>query len=212
VTELPALFSARRLAVAAVQSPGVPEKALALRVRADVLTGRDDRPGARDALAAALEIAPRFVLALQQRAALDEIDKDYDAAIDTYREIITIDSNHVTALNNLAYALAVHRHVPEEALPLAERAVSRAPNNPIVIETLAWTHYLLKDHKQAARLMGQVVLANLPNPEVRMHAAAVFAAIGSRTVAQRELAIALKLNPALAERPDVKDLQALLSK
>jgi hypothetical protein len=47
---------------------------------------------------------------------------------------------------------------------------------------------------------------------VRLHAAFVFSAVGSHRVAQRELAIALKLNPALEARPDVKDLQALLAK
>jgi len=212
VTELPGLFSRRRLAVAAAQWPGIPEKALALHVRAEVLAGRGDRPGARDAIGAALEIAPRFVAALLQRAALDEVEEDRDAAIDTYRQIIAIDGSHMIALNNLAYALAVHRNAPEEALGLAERAVSQAPNSAIVLETLAWIRYLLKDHASAARLMQQVVRANIPNPEVRMHAAVVFAAVGSQSIAQQELAVALKLNPALAERPDVKELQALLAK
>ena len=211
-TGLPGLFSTRRLEVVAAHSPGIPEKAVALYLRADVSAGRDDRSGARDAIGAALEIAPRFVAALLQRAALDEIEGNRDAAIDTYRQIIAIDSNHVIALNNLAYALAVHRNVPEDALPLAERAVSRAPNNPTVLETLAWIRYLMKDHVNAARLMERVVRANVPNPEVRIHAAAVFAAVGSRTIAQRELAVALKMDPALADKPEVKDLQSLLSK
>jgi uncharacterized protein (TIGR03790 family) len=212
VTELPALFSKHRLAVAAAQWPGIPEKALALHVRADVLTGRDDRSGAREAVDGALGIAPRFVAALLQRAALDEIAADRDAVIETYRQIIAIDPGHVIALNNLAYALAVHRQEPEEALGLAERAVSKAPNNAMILETLAWIRYLLKDHANAARLMQQVVRANVPDAEVRMHAAVVFAAVGSHGIAQQELAVALKLSPALADRPEVKELQAQLAK
>jgi uncharacterized protein (TIGR03790 family) len=212
VTTLPALFSKRRLAVAAAQSPGIPEKAVALRLRADTLAVRGDRSGARELIDAALEISPRFVTALLQRAALDELDGHRDAAIDTYRRILEIDSSHVIALNNLAHALAVHRKMPEEALALAERAVSRAPNNPTVLETLAWIRYLLKDHGNAARLMEQVVRANVPNSEVRLHAAIVFAAVGSRAIAQKELAIALKLRPTLADSPEVKDLQAQLAR
>jgi tetratricopeptide (TPR) repeat protein len=212
VTELPALFSKGRLAAVAAQSAGIPEKALALSIRAEALLARDDQSGAREAVRAALEISPRFLAALLQRAVLEEIEEDRDAAIETYRQMIAIDSGHIVALNNLAYALAVHRNAPEEALALAERAASRAPSSPTVLETLAWIRYLLKDHVNAARLMERVVRANLPNSEVRMHAAVVFAAVGSRTIAQRELDIALKLNPALATRPDVKDLQALLAK
>ena len=69
VTELPALFGKRRLALAVGLSPDIPERAVALTLRADGLSARDDLPGARQALDEALEMAPRFVVAMLRRRA-----------------------------------------------------------------------------------------------------------------------------------------------
>ena len=60
--------------------------------------------------------------------------------------------------------------------------------------------------------MEQVIKTNTLNPEIRLHAAIVFAAAGARTIAKEQLSIALKLNPALADALEVKQLQAQLAK
>jgi uncharacterized protein (TIGR03790 family) len=212
VTELPALFSRHQLAVAMTESPGIPEEAVARSLRAEVLSSRGDLPGARQAVVDALEIAPNFIRALLQRAVLEESLDSRDQAIETYKQVLNLDSNHVVALNNLAYSLAVHRKMPMEALTLARRAVALAPTNPQILDTLAWIQHLLGDDASAAKLMQQLVRSNIQSPEIRLHAAIVFAAVGQRGAAQNELAIALKLNPALEGTPEVKQLQAQLAK
>jgi cellulose synthase operon protein C len=171
-----------------------------------------DVSGARQALDDALEIAPRFVYALQQKALLDESAGRRDEAIDTYRRLLDVDANNVVALNNLAFALAVHQKMPMEALGLAKRAVALAPSNPTILDTLAWIQHLLGDNAAAAKVMEQVIKTNIPDPDVRLHAAVVFAAAGAPAVAKQQLSIALKLNPALADNAEVKQLQAQLAK
>jgi len=173
---------------------------------------RGDSAGALKAAAEALEEAPRFVAPMVLAAALDESAGRRDEAIDTYRRILELDANHVVALNNLAYALAVHRKAPAEGLPFARRAVAAAPNSPTVIDTLAWIQYLLGDHAAAAKLVQEVMKSNTLNPDVRLHAAIILAAAGQRPQAQTQLAIALKLRPSLAQSDEVRQLQAKLAK
>ena len=212
VTGLPALFGKRRLALAVDLSPDIPERAVALTLRADGLSARDDLPGARQALDEAVEMAPRFVVAMLKKAGLEESAGQHDAAIDMYKRVLDIDPSQVVALNNLAFALAVRRNMPSEALPLAKRAVALSPTNPTILDTLGWIHHLLGDNATAAKVMEQAVKTNTVNPEIRLHAAIVFAAVGSLPMAKNQLAVALKLSPELANNIEVKELQARLAK
>jgi hypothetical protein len=59
--------------------------------------------------------------------------------------------------------------------------------------------------------MDQVVRANTLNPELRLHAAIIYAAVGQRGQAGTQLKIALQLNPSLADSPEVKELLAQLA-
>jgi uncharacterized protein (TIGR03790 family) len=212
VTGLPAIFSKRKLTVAVEASAGIPERAVALAVKAENLVLRGDTSGARQALADALEAAPRFAAAMMQRAMLDESAGRLDDAIEGYKQLLDIDVNNAVALNNLAFALAVHRKMPMDALAYAKRAVALAPMNPAILDTLGWIQHLLGDDAGAAKVMEQVVKTNTVDPGIRLRAAIVFAAIGARAIAQNQLAIALKLSPSLAGTAEVKQLQSQLAK
>ena len=211
VTEMPALFSKRRLAIAVAQSPGIPERAVALSLRSTATALRGDLGAMRAALDEALQIAPRYVPALVLTASLDEQEGQHERAADRYKQILEVQPNHVVALNNLAYSLAVHRKMPMEGLPYARRAVAQAPTNVSVLETLGWIQHLVGDDASAVKVMGQVARANLPVADIRLHAAIVFAAQGVRAVAENELAAALKLNPALDTSDEVKQLRVKLA-
>jgi Flp pilus assembly protein TadD len=211
VTELPALFSRRRVDGVMGANPGVPEDAAALGIRADNLASRGDAEGARAAVDEALQLAPQFVPTMTLGAMLDERAGRHDEAIEAYRRILEVDPNNVTALNNLAYSIGVRQGKPMEGLPFARRAVTASPSNPTVLDTLAWIQHLLGDDAAAAKLMDQVVRANTLNPELRLHAAIIYAAVGQRGQAGTQLKIALQLNPSLADSPEVKELLAQLA-
>jgi len=211
-TELPSLFSKRRLAAATAQWPGISERAVALVLRADVLSARGDTRSARAAVEQALQVAPNFARALLMDASFDEQSGNRDKALETYRRILESEPNNVVALNNLAYGLAVHRNMPTEGMVFAKRAVVQAPTNPEVLDTLAWIQHLLGDNKTAAGTMAQVVRLNPLDPEARVRAAIVLAAAGALGVAREQVAAALKMNPALANNADVKRLQSQLAK
>ena len=211
-TDLPALFGKRRLATVIEMSPGVPQRAVELVIQAEGLNARTDVNGASEALSEAIKIAPRYMTAVAQKAALDDSAGRRDEAFELYKRMLEIDANSVMALNNMAFTLAVHRKSPAEGLPLAKRAMALAPMNVAVLDTLGWIHHLLGDNASAAKVMEQVVKTNTLDPDVRLHAAIVFAAVGAPAAAKNQLEIALKLNPALANTAEVKQLRAKLAK
>lgn len=203
-TELPALFSRRQLDVWA--RGGLDEAAVKLALRAGVYRARDDVATTESLLVRAVEAEPRLTGALLQLAALAEARGDVDAAIARYRQVIGVDPDHAIALNNLAYALAVHRQALDEALRFAERAAGLS-NLPEVQDTLGWIHHLLGDDRTAARHLETAVAAAPDDAEILLHAAIVHAALGQLPAARRELEAALKLDETLGARPDVAALR-----
>jgi tetratricopeptide (TPR) repeat protein len=64
---------------------------------------------------------------------------DHEQALQVYREALEADPNDVVTLNNAAYMLAQDLGRPDEALPMAQRALRLAPDNPMVMDTLGWS-------------------------------------------------------------------------
>ncbi|PYR00792.1 MAG: hypothetical protein DMF96_02305 [Acidobacteria bacterium] len=206
-TGLPGLFAKRRLAVLLAANQEIPEAAGPLVVRFQTLLERDDRVGARRALEEALRLAPRAVALMVSLAQLEEQAGEDDAAIARYRRILDVQPANVVALNNLAFALAVRHNAAAEALPLARRAVGLAPRSGTVLDTLGWVEHLLGNHDVAANLLGQAVRLEPGHAEIRLHAAIVYMASGKSDRAEMELKEALRLDPALEGRDEVRQLR-----
>jgi tetratricopeptide (TPR) repeat protein len=121
--------------------------------------------------------------------------------------VIELQPNNVSALNNLAYNLAVHDKAPARAKPFAESAIKLVPRDPSISDTLAWIEYLLGNYAAATKLVATAIKGAPDNAEIRLHAAFIYAANQSQASALTELDMALKLNPALAAREDVQQLE-----
>jgi uncharacterized protein (TIGR03790 family) len=212
LTGLPALLAKRRVANMKASLKTVPERALQLTIRGEGLLARDDLAGARAAFEEVMKLAPTYTPAALQVAALKDQAGDHDGAIQGYRKVLELQPNNAVALNNLAYSLAVHKKAPAEAKPLAQRAVAQAGSDPVVLDTLAWIEHLLGDNASAALRIPLAVRGAPDSSEIRMHAAIIYAAAGARAVAQIELNEAIKINPALENSPEVKQVREQLEK
>ena len=213
-TELPKYFSNRRLrtiSVAAYQNIRIHPDTIKLLLHAEVRLMKQDTPGARKLLEEAISRDSRLALAQIMLAAIYEQDAEYDKAIERYRRVLELFPNSPTALNNLAYALAVRKGQPAEALSLAEKAYGVGKGAPSIADTLGWIHHLNGDDSAAIRYLEEAAKAAPQNPEVHLHAAMVYVALGRTDQASQSLAHALKLDPRLASRDDVKSLQSKLS-
>lgn len=64
---------------------------------------------------------------------------EHDRALAVYQRLLKEQPNNVITLNNAAYLLAEDMNRADEAIPLAQRAVTLAPDNPFVLDTLGWS-------------------------------------------------------------------------
>ena len=207
-TSLPAPFSSRRLAL--MSRTGISARASALFLRAESDLRQRDAAGARQALEQATAAADRLAPAHVLLAMLYEQAREYDMAIERYRRVLALIPNDPIALNNLAYALAVHRNEPREALPLAEKAYAISNDNASFADTLGWIHHMLGDDQAAAPLLDHAVDRDAGNADTQLHAAIVSAAIGRTEAASAALAKALALDPSVGSREDATELRSRL--
>lgn len=211
ISELPAFYSARRVREIQSEIRGAQPAVLRLLIRAEGRRARGDQAGYRQTLEQVVASDAQLVSANLALASVYEQAGEHDKAIERYRHVLTIEPNQVGALNNLAYALAVHRAAPGEALPLAQRAFTASGEAPLVADTLGWVFHLAGDRMQALRYT-QIAAAAVPrNGEVRFHYAAALANAGDPGRAAKELAAALDLEPALKTRREVQVLQKTLA-
>ena len=192
-TELPGWLSASRVRSEAVS--GVPEAAVRAFVRGDTRIVKGDRAGARQDLERATALYDGYSKAQGVLASLYDQDGHYDLAYERYRKQLAKDRQNVAALNNLAYGLAVRKSAPREALPLAQRAQALEPKNPLIADTLGWVYFLMGDHQQAVRFLGQAAQAAPRNSEIRLHLAEAFLAAGRLEDARKEFAAAGAADP-----------------
>jgi uncharacterized protein (TIGR03790 family) len=211
-TGLPALFARRRIEVAEREFRGTPLAAVTSYVRGESRFVNNDVAGAREAFEVAVKTAPDFVAARLHLAGILERTAEYARATSEYREILRVNPKHVVALNNLAYNLGVREGQPQEARPLARRAFLLSPNNVLIADTLAWVEHLTGNSEEAARLYRKYAQRNTRNPELHLHAATVFAAVGDLRTAEAQFALATKLNPDLLDSEDTAKLRELLKK
>jgi uncharacterized protein (TIGR03790 family) len=209
-TTLPLLFSLRRVAQMIQSFKGLPLEALIQAVRAEALLARGEEADAVAALERASTLAPRVASWQLQLGAQYDAAGRFDDAISRYEAVVEIEPRNFAALNNLAYALAVRRKVPAEALPLAKRAAEVAPDNPAVLDTLGWTEHLLGNGDRAVELLARAVRVAPANAAMRLHAAEAYAAIRRRDMAERELAEALRLEPELESDEAVGQIRSRL--
>lgn len=106
---------------------------------------------------------------------------DYSGAVESYRQQLDVNPEHVPALVNLSYVLAEHRGQLDEALQYAEKAKELAWESPEVDDNLGWVLYrrglssLAVRHLQDARNHGSTqalahlaaVRANSPGSNLR---------------------------------------------
>jgi uncharacterized protein (TIGR03790 family) len=208
--DLPAFFTKRRVEAAMAAMSGAGDRVVRLVVRGETAISRGDRAGGRKLLEQASELAPDLLRPRELLAELSILSGDQAGAAEQYRRIVAIQPTNVVALNNLAYDMAVRENKPAEAVVMARKALSLAPRQATVLDTVGWLEYLMGNTAEAAKLLVQASRSAPGNPEIRLHTAFALAAQGARAAAEAELSAALKLVPALEKRADVQQLKARL--
>ena len=178
-------------------------------VLGDLYTKKRDYASAMKVYESTLKSKPGYIPAMFSQAAVYEMTGRQKEAIKNYRAIIEKSENYVPALNNLAYAYVEGSGSKEEALKLAMKAYTSAPNNASVIDTLGYV--LLKNGKKddAKRLLEKAASLLPENPSVHYHLALAYRETGDKEKAKGHLAKAIEKKDFPEYEKAIKLLQEL---
>ncbi|MDP1929927.1 MAG: tetratricopeptide repeat protein [Gammaproteobacteria bacterium] len=164
-------------------------------VETDALMAEGHLERARNLLDQTIARYPGDTDLLFARSLVSERLGDMVAAEADLRIIIDLQPENARALNHLGYTLADRTDRHEEALALLERAIAISPDDPAIIDSLAWAQYKVGLYEEALTNL-QRAYAVFPDHEVASHLGEVLWMMGRRSEANKVW------DDALRERPD----------
>jgi len=122
-----------------------------------------------------------------------------------YEEVIALDPEHVSAMNNLAYLLAENMNQPDRAVPIAKRAAELSPTNGAILDTYGRVLYLNNQNDEAISVLTESV-GYEKFAASYLHLAEALAKKGDLGAASRALDDAAKYNPDPETRQKIDQL------
>jgi tetratricopeptide (TPR) repeat protein len=176
-------------AIALIDS-GIPqsddERILGVSAGAQILRDADRLGDAIKRMSAADKALPDTVEIKYELAMLYERDNKMRDAERLLREVIAIDPGHAHAHNALGYSLADRNQRLPEALELITRALSLAPKDPFILDSMGWVKFRMGDNQAALEYLEQAY-AKRPEADIAAHLAEVLWLLGRRDEAQKYL-------------------------
>lgn len=134
---------------------------------------------AYDLLVTALQTMPDDTELLYDRAMMAEKLGLLDEMERVLRQVIQIKPDHHHAYNALGYSLAERSVRLPEAKQLIEKALSFAPADPFIRDSLGWVEFRLGNKAEAARIFDEAYRAR-PDAEIAAHYGEVLWSLGQR--------------------------------
>ncbi len=132
---------------------------------------------------------------------MQELDS-WDRAVDAYNMALRLDRDNHNALNNYAYFLSVRGERLNEALEMAERAISFEPENAAYLDTIGWIHFKLGNYEEARSYIQKAVDTGDASAEVYEHLGDVYRELGDDENAKLWWSRAFEIDP---EREHLKE-------
>lgn len=133
-----------------------------------------------------VELLPQDPDALYEQAMLAERLNNMELAETQLRKLIALQPDFHHAYNALGYSLADRGLKLDEAKSLIEKALSMAPGDPFITDSLGWVEFKLGNLERAAQLLEQAYTKQ-PDAEIGAHLAEVWWKQGKTTSAQELL-------------------------
>lgn len=160
-----------------------------------VLREAGDYPGAFELLAAALKEHPDATdLLYEQAIVADKLDR-MDTVEQDLRRVMVLRPDYAQAYNALGYSLADRQMRLPEALLLIQKALTLAPQDPFIMDSLGWVQFRMGQFKEALGTLQQAY--NLQSdPEIAAHLGEVEWTLGDAAKAKKTWDQALKNDPS----------------
>lgn len=110
------------------------------------------------------------------------------------RRVMVLKPDYAQAYNALGYTLAERNQRLDESYQLIQRAISLAPDDPFIQDSLGWVQFRLGRIDEALVTLQKVYKVRR-DPEIAAHLGEVLWAAGQRAAAQTLLREAIKENP-----------------
>ncbi|MDE2605445.1 MAG: tetratricopeptide repeat protein [Burkholderiales bacterium] len=156
-----------------------------LKLMAEVQLLRDSKQyqAAYDLLGQALARKPGDPdLAYDQAMLADKLGR-FDDMERLLRSVIASNPNYHNAYNALGYSLADRNERLPEAKQLIQKALSFAPGDPFISDSLGWVEFRLGNNAEALRIL-QAAYKERPDPEIAAHLGEVLWTLGRTEQAQ----------------------------
>ncbi len=136
-------------------------------------------------------------------------DRNYDSAVQQYRQMLEMAPKNPMVLNNLAWALG--KLNDKSAIGVAEQAVALAPNSPVVLDTLGMLYVDGGDVAKGLEHLRKAVSLGPRLPQLRVNLARALIKNGDKDGARKELDEAQKVVPEKSTlRAEIDKLRASL--
>lgn len=156
-------------------------------------------------LSKGLETLPNHPDLLYEAAMVAEKQGKPEISEEMLRKLIKVSPEHAHAYNALGYSFMERNVHLEEALQLVEKAHQLAPDDPAILDSVGWGHYLTGNLSKSVEYMRRAY-AVMPDPEIAAHLGEVLWKQG-----EREEAKDIWLNN-LKNNPDSMALKAVMKK
>ncbi|WP_193752430.1 tetratricopeptide repeat protein [Cupriavidus sp. IDO] len=131
---------------------------------------------------------------IYELAMLDERQKRYDSMEKGLRKVIALQPEQKQGYNALGYSLADRNERLPEARKLLERASELGPDDPYIMDSLAWVKFRMGELQPAAELLKNAY-AKAPEAEIGAHLGEVLWQLGQREEARKTWTDAARLEP-----------------
>jgi tetratricopeptide (TPR) repeat protein len=162
------------------------ERILGFSAGAQILRDADRLGDAIKRLNAANKEMPDTIEIKYELAMLYERENKMRDTEKLLREVIALEPGHAHAHNALGYSLADRNQRLPEALELITRALSLAPKDPFILDSMGWVKFRMGDNQQALEYLEQAY-AKRPEADIAAHLAEVLWRLGRRDEAQKYL-------------------------
>jgi tetratricopeptide (TPR) repeat protein len=151
------------------------------------------------------------VPAMMQLAMIQEQQKNFAAARDTYENLLSVAPNFPLALNNLAVLYSEHLGELNKAYDLATKAREAAPNSPNLADTLGWILFKKGDYGNALRLLQESADKLSDQPVIQFHAGMAHYMLGDEAAARLALQKAADATVDFPRKDEARQRLALLA-
>ena len=188
-----ALPQARAL-LAATTAGNEAQRMRLIQAEAELLRDAKDYAQAYQVLSAGLKTYPDSPDLLYDQAMMAEKINKLDVLETNLRRVIHIKPDEAQAYNALGYTLADRTTRLDEAVELLDKALSLAPDDPFILDSMGWAQYRKGNFERARTYLDRAYKVR-PDPEIAAHLGEVLWAHGQRDDASTLWQSSLKTHP-----------------